>query len=289
VATANITLIIIQAGAIVSIFAFMLSMGLRTRLADLLYFGGRPGLLLRSLFSVDVVVPLIAMAVVILLRPAKATAIGLLLLASSPAAPLVLKKISKAGGKPEYAVSLHLVLALMAIVTTPVTLDLLSAVTGVRFNVSPVAVAGRVGLSILVPILAGMVIGWLFPALARRFIRPLEALSNIVLILVFIIVLLFTYRLLLMLDIGSYMAIILMIVGALVSGHLMASRLPEEQTTLALESATRNIGLALLIASAYAPLEKALPVLIPYIITSAIIGLIYVRYRKIERPEPSRA
>jgi BASS family bile acid:Na+ symporter len=143
-----------------------------------------------------------------------------------------------------------------------------------------VAVAGRVGLSILVPILAGMVIGWLFPALARRFIRPLEALSNIVLILVFIVVLLFTYRLLLMLDIGSYIAIASMIVGALVSGHLLAWGQPEEQATLALESATRNIGLALLIASDFAPLEKALPVLIPYVLTSAIICFIYVRYQK---------
>jgi BASS family bile acid:Na+ symporter len=267
----------------VSIFAFMFSRGLRTSPADLRYFGARPGLLLRSLFSVDLLVPLIAMAVVILLKPAKATAIGLLLLASSPAAPLVIKKISKAGGKPEYAVSLHLVLASLAIVTTPVTLDILSAVTGLRFDVSPVAVAGRVGLSILVPIIAGMAVRWLFPALARRFIRLLEALSDIVLVLVFIIVLLFTYRLLLMLDIGSYVAIILMIVGALVSGHLLAWGQPEEQATLALESATRNIGLALLIASDFAPLEKALPMLIPYLIVSMIIGFIYVRYRKMSR------
>lgn len=261
----------------------MFSTGLRTRFADLRYFDARPGLLLRSLFSIVILVPLIAMAVVVLVRPANATATGLLLMASSPAAPLVLKKISKAGGKPEYAVSLHIVLALLAIATTPVTLDLFSGAPCFSYDVSPLAVAERVGLSILAPIIAGMVIGWLFPALARRFIRPLEILSNIALILVFIVVLLFTYRLLLILDIRSYIAIASMTVGALVSGHLMAWGLPEEQTTLALESATRNVGLALLIASAFASLENALPVLIPYIITSSIIGFIYVRYRKIAR------
>lgn len=281
VTTANTTLIIIQAGAIVSIFSYMLSRGLGTRVSDLGYFSARPGLLLRSLFSVDILVPLIAILVVIIVMPSKATAAGLLLLASSPAAPLVLKKISKAGGKSEYAVSLHLILASLAIVTTPVTLDILCGATNFHLVISPLAVAERVGLSILLPIIAGMTFRWLFPALAGRLIRPLEAISNVILVLVFIIVLLLTYTIFLMPDTRSFISILLVIIGALFSGHLIASGLPEEQTTLALESSGRNIGLALLIASDYAPLEQSLPVLLPYIIMSVIIGFIYVRYRKI--------
>lgn len=278
--TANTFLTAVQAGAIVSIFSYMLSRGLGTRILDLRYLISRPGLLARSLFSVDILVPLIALAIVILVSPSKATAAALLLLASSPAAPLVLKKISKAGGRSEYAVSLHLVLASLAIITTPVTLDLLSGATGFNLGVNPLDVAGRVGLSILVPIIAGMLFRWLFPALARRLIRPLEALSNILLMLVFAIVLLLTYRILLMPELSSIIAIVLMIVAALVSGHLIASGSPEERTTLALESSTRNIGLALLIASDYASMEQALPILLPYIVISVIIGFIYVRYRK---------
>jgi BASS family bile acid:Na+ symporter len=267
----------------VSIFAFMFSRGLRTRPGDLWYFRARPGLLFRSLFSVDMLVPLIAVIVIFLVRPAKATAAGLLILASSPAAPLVFKKISKSGGEPEYAVSLHIVLASLAIITTPVTLELLSSATDFQFNVSPLAVAARVGLSILLPIIAGIAIRWLFPALARHLIQPLEALSNIILILVLMLVLLFSYRLLFMPDIRSIAAIVLMVVGALVSGHLMASGSPREQSTLALESSTRNIGLALLMASDFASLEQALPVLVPYVVTSMVVGFIYVRYCKIGR------
>jgi BASS family bile acid:Na+ symporter len=288
VTTADITMTVIQAGAALSIFAFMFSTGLRTRIADLRYLGTRVGLMLESLLSVDVLVPLIALAVVLLVRPANATAIGLLILAASPAAPMALKKISKAGGVSEYAVSLHIVLALLAILTVPVTLALLSSITGIQLESSPLEVAGQVGLSILLPIVAGMVFGWLFPALAGRIARPLEALSNAILAIVVLIVILSTYHLLLALDIRSYMAIALMIAGALVAGHLMSTGRPEERTTLALESASRNIGLALLIASAYAPLEKALPVLIPYLAASAIIGLIYVRYQKMGQGERSR-
>ncbi len=242
---------------------------------------------MKSLFSVDMLVPLIAILAVIIIGPSKDTVTALVLLASSPAAPLVLRKISKAGGRSEYAVSLHLVLASLAIVTTPITLDLLSGVLGFHLGVDPMDVAGRVGLSILLPIIASITFRWLFPALARRLMRPLEALSNIILILVFILVLFLTYKIFLMPDIRSFVAILLMIVLALVSGHLIASGSPEEQTTLALESSTRNIGLALLIASDYAPLEQALPVLLPYIIISMIIGLIYVRYRKMGQNAPN--
>jgi BASS family bile acid:Na+ symporter len=274
---------LIQTGAMVSIFAFVFSRGLRTRFGDLKYFDTRPGLLLRSIISVDVLVPLIAMAVILLIKPAKPTVIGLLLLAASPAAPMVLKKIAQVGGKHEYAISLQIVLASLAILTTPLTLSLLSSAAGFQREISPLAVAGRVGVSILLPLIAGMIIRRLFPALADRIFPSLEALSNIILILVVVLVLLSTYHLILTMDIMSYVAIALMIGGALVAGHLMAWGRPEEQTTLALESATRNIGLALLIASTFASLDKALPVLIPYLVTSTILGLIYVRFQKKEK------
>jgi bile acid:Na+ symporter, BASS family len=271
-----------------STLTFVLSRGLRTPVSDLRYFVARPGLLLKSLLSVDLIVPLIAIAVILLIMPARSTSIGLLLLAASPAAPLVLNNISRAGGKLDYAVSLQVMLASLAIITTPLTIFILSSITNLHLGVGPLAVARQVGFIILVPIIAGIVFRWLFPALARRIVRPLEALSSVVLILVFILVILFTYRLLLILDLRSYLAIALMTVGSLVVGHLMASRLPEEQTTLAIESASRNSGLALLIASDFVTLEKALPVMIPYIITSALISFIYVRYRKMKGGAESR-
>lgn len=279
---------IIQAGAMVSVFAFVFSRGLSTSVEDLKYFGTRQWLLFRSLISVDVLVPLIAITVIILIKPTKAISAGLIIMASSPAAPMVLKKISKAHGKHEYAVSLYIVLALLAIVTTPVTLALLSSFGGFQLEISPWAVAGRIGASILLPIIAGIIIRWQFPALAEHITRPLETLSNIALILVVILVLLSTYQLLFTMDIQSYLAMALMIAGALAAGHLMAAGRPEEQTTLALESSMRNIGLALLIASAYAPLEKALPVLIPYLVTATIISWIYARYQKMARENHAR-
>ncbi len=274
------TLALIQAGSMVSTFAFLFSRGLGTRVGDLRYLSSRPGLLIRSLLSVDLLVPLIALATIAIVRPAVNVTAGLLLFAASPAAPTVLRNISQAEGNRQYAMSLQVALALLAIFTTPATLYLLSAATRFQLDVSPLMVAVLVGLSILVPIVVGMIIGHRFPAMAGRISWPLEVFSFIVLILVFILVLLSTYQLLLQLDIRSYIAIVVMTAGALAAGHLLAGGRPEDQATLALESATRNAGLAMLIASAYTTLEKALPVLVPYVFISAIIGFIYVLYRK---------
>lgn len=176
--------------------------------------------------------------------------------------------------------SLNLVIALLSIFITPVTLALLSSASGIQLVVSPVAVAETVGGSILLPMLAGIVAGWLFPVVAERAILPLEALSNVAFTLAAFILLLSTYHLLLAMDFRSYLAIALMIVGALAAGYVMAPGRSEEKRTLALESATRNTGLALLIASTYVPLEKALPVLIPYMVTAVIIDRVYLKYRK---------
>lgn len=286
---ANDLLTMIKVCAAVSVFTFVFSRGLSTRVDDLGYFITRSGLMVRSFLSVDVLVPLITIGVIHLVSPSRATAIGLILLAASPVAPLVTRNISQARGKLDYAMSLQVMLASLAVVTTPATLFLLSRATGITMNIDPMSVAESLGLSVLVPILAGVFIRRLFSALAERLIRPLETFSTIVLALVFIIVLLFTYQLVFVPNIRSYIAMVLVVAGALAAGHLIASGHPEERTTLALESAARNSGLALLIASEYAPLEKALPMMIPYVLVSVIICLIYVRYRKMGQCAASSA
>lgn len=279
----NTILTLIQAGSMLSTFTYMFARGLGTRKGDLWYLGARPGLLFKSLLTVFVIVPLIAAAAIVLVRPAKATAICMLLLAASPVAPMALKIILKAGGDREYALDLHFILALLMIVTTPITIELLSILIDFHLEVSPEAVAGVVGLSILLPIVSGIIAGRIFPAPARHMIRPLEILSNAASMAVNVIVLLFTYKLLFMLDIVSYLAIALMVLGALIAGHLIAKGRPGEQATLALESATGNFGVVFLIVSTFTTLDKAMPVIIPYIIIALIICLIYILYMKKKR------
>jgi predicted Na+-dependent transporter len=63
-------------------------------------------------------------------------------------------------------------------------------------------------------------------------------------------------------------------------GHLLGARDAEERTTLAMESASHGIGLALTIAVLHFRPDQALQVLVPYLIVFTVIGAIYLRLRR---------
>ena len=62
------------------------------------YFRKQPWLLLRSLFAALVLVPAVALAFILLLKPAHGVAIGLAILVACPPAPLMIKAAPKVGG-----------------------------------------------------------------------------------------------------------------------------------------------------------------------------------------------
>jgi bile acid:Na+ symporter, BASS family len=69
-----------------------------------------------------VLVPLAALVIILLLKPSPAVAVGLAILVASPAAPMMLVKVPKKGGSLAYMASLHMSLALLALLTVPITL-----------------------------------------------------------------------------------------------------------------------------------------------------------------------
>ena len=79
--------------------------------------------------------------------------------------------------------------ALFSIVFVPVAAHLAGLVVGRPIDVSPLTVARIVATSILLPLVAGVVVGRLKPALAARLAAPLSAAGTIVLLLAFIPVL----------------------------------------------------------------------------------------------------
>ena len=111
----DILLTLMKVGLPISLTAVMFSQGLRLALGQhLTFFKEHSAVMARSLLAVLVLVPLVGLSVVAILRPSPAVAIGLLILASSPAAPFQLLNIAKKGGSLIYLATLHLSLALFA-------------------------------------------------------------------------------------------------------------------------------------------------------------------------------
>ena len=238
----------IKFGLIAGTIILTLAQGLDIPIGHLAYFREHPGLLLRSLLAVVVLVPVAALLVILLVSPSPAVAVGLAILAACPAAPQMIVSIPKAGGELAYVASLHLALGVLSLVTIPVTLALLSDALNFQASVSPYVIAEQVGTSLFIPLLLGMLFLAVFPRAAKKIRMPLALIGQAISLLTIVLILIMNYHFLLQLDLRSYLAMALMIMIALGIGHFLAPPQPEERTTLALESAARHPGLAFLIA-----------------------------------------
>ena len=258
----------------------MFSAGLQMDPSHLMYFRDKPVLLFRSLLAVIVLVPLAALLIVFVLHPSDKTAVGLAILASSPAAPLMLIRASKVSGKYDFIGTLHLSIALLAIITTPLTLALMSKALGFSASVDPAQIAKIVLKIIILPVGLGLAVRALFPGTAGRAVAPLVRFGWIVLAIMVLIILSLKIRLIFEMEISAYIVIAVFIASALAIGHFSVPERSGERTTLALEAAGRNPGFALVIAQLNFSPDKALPFLIPYTIVFMALSAAYIVWRK---------
>ena len=271
---------IIKAGTFIAVLCLMFSAGLRMAPSHLVYFRDKPALLFRSLLAVIVLVPVAALLIVFLLHPSDKAAVGLAILASSPAASLMLLRASKTSGRLDFIASLHFSLALLSIITTPVTLALMSKALGFSAGVDAAEIAKLVLKIIVLPVGLGLLLRARFSVAADRIVVPLSRFGWIVLVLMILLILPLTIRFIFEMEISSYIAIIAFLVSALAIGHFSVPEESGERTALALESAGRNPGFALVIAQLNFTPDKAVPFLIPYLIVFMALSAAYIIWRK---------
>ncbi|MGZ3421176.1 MAG: bile acid:sodium symporter family protein [Polyangiales bacterium] len=269
----------LKIGLIAAIFATMCAEGMRIVPADLGAVWRRPSKLLRGLAAVVVLVPIMALLTIALVQPSRGVAVALAFLASAPLAPFVLTKLARTGEDFRLAASLHMTLAAFSIVTAPVALMVMGHIVGLPATVAPpLSIAQRVFVSLFLPFGIGIGIRGAFPRHAVRLQRWFQ-LAGGTLLLVMVAVLVVAGRsIFLRFGLRDYVAMALFCVLALASGHFMAAH-DDERTTYALESAARNPGVALFMAtSSLGPVRGA--VLLPYLLVFVIVSSLYTAVRK---------
>jgi BASS family bile acid:Na+ symporter len=245
-----------------------------------LYFMERPKLMVRSLIAVLVLVPAAALALILLLKPAPAVAIGLAILVACPPAPLMFKTTpTMGGGSATFMAGLHLNFAVLAFVTVPLVVYLLSIPLGFHAEVDLGTMAWILARTILIPIGLGMAVRAFLPAFADRAGPVLAKAGMVGLVVVVLFALAAQYPALLKMDLWSYLVIAVVSAATLAIGHLLGPDNPHERTTLAVECGVRHPVLAITIASANFSPQKALPVLVPCVITFIAIAMIYLAVR----------
>src|SRR5262245_17646084 len=161
----NLTSLILLALKL-SIFLTVLGIGLQASLQDATSLLRRPGLLLRSLVSMNVLMPLLAGVLVASFDLHPAVKIVLIALLVSPVLPILTKKDLRALGILSYTSGLLVVTVILSIVLIPITIEIFNKVFGTSARMSPGAVAALVFSTVLAPLTVGIFIHEASPSVA---------------------------------------------------------------------------------------------------------------------------
>jgi BASS family bile acid:Na+ symporter len=277
---AQLVLLALKLSIIVIVFA----LGLKTTPSGWLWLLRRPGLLAKSLLAMNVIMPAFAIAAVELMHLKHPVVVALIALSLSPVPPLLPRKLAQAEAA-HFAVNLLAIAAALSVIWIPITIEIVERIAGRPLAAPPLTVAKLVALMVLVPLLAGTVVGAYARGLADRIGPRLSRAAGVVLLLALVLILFQFWRAALgLVGDGTLLALIGFIVVGLIVGHLLGG--PEEggRSVLALASASRHPGIAAAIAHLNFPNERDVPAaILLYLLLGALVSLPYIRWRKRRR------
>jgi len=270
--------LVIKLSVILTVFA----LGMNASLRDATYLFRKPTLLIRSLVSMNIVMLIVAIAIVRIFDLPPAVKIALVALAVSPVPPALPKKAVKVPGEGSYGIGLLVAAALSAIILVPISVEILGKYFGTDSHMPVDRVALVVVTVVLAPLLAGIGVRHLAPALSVRVARGLSLIAAVALTIAILPVLFTTsHAIWQMIGSGLLDSLIAFAVIGLAVGHWLGGPNADDRTVLALASSMRHPGVALAIASLNFPNEKAvLAVMLCHLVIGTLVAIPYMYWRK---------
>jgi BASS family bile acid:Na+ symporter len=267
-----------------SLMLMVLAVGLDASMREAMYVFRRPGVLVRSVLAFAVAVPLFAALVVAALPLDRAVKIAILLMAVSPLPPFMPAKEIKLGGRRRYVYGLLVAVSLLAVALVPITVAILARAFGEEASIGPGPVLRLVLVSLMVPLAVGMLVRHLAPAAAARAAPPAARVANILLLLTLLPILFGVLPTLLhLIGNGTVAAMAVVVLGALLAGHLLGGPEAQDQAALAIACTTRHPGVALLVAHANFADPEIKAAILWFVIVGVLVGLPYQAWYKRHR------
>lgn len=238
------------------VVVMMTAIGLRTRPEEFAEIGRRPGALVLMLGVNVAIVPALVLALTTALALPSEITVGLAICAAAPGGPTGPLFAAQARGHLATAVTSMVMLSLLSVVTAPTALAL---TLGASSTIDSDAIGALVWPMIrtlagfqLVPLVAGMMMRRLRPALSERIALPMTRIANVLLLVVIVGLLVMKGRVLA--DVG---VIALLTAAGLVPVCMaLGFAIPgpaDQRRSFAMVTAVRNISLALLLGASYFP------------------------------------
>ncbi len=273
---------LLRLALIASVLLLVFGLGLQATTGDATHVLRRPRLLLRALLAVYVVVPVVAVGLAALFHLGVPVEVAIVAMAVSPVPPILPGKELKLGGRPSYVYGLLVALSLAAIVLVPLAIKILGWVFQRDLHISIVAVAKLVGMTVFLPLVAGLAVRLVSSDLANR-VAPWATRLGTVLLVVGLVPVLIAAGPVIWSLVGNGSGLVMAAVVAvgLAAGHGLGGPHPDDRTALAMAASMRHPGVALAIARANFPEERrvAAAVLL-FLLVSLIVTTPYGAWRK---------
>lgn len=271
---------VLTAFAAVTVFTVMLAIGIGIAPRDLRWIWSRPSAMARGLFAVLVAVPALAIVITRALDLPRLAQIGIVLMAIAPGAPVALRRSLTAGGHRAFAPTLQIAVAVLAIVSMPLSIAALNHLYAGQASIAPLHVARQVFFAQLLPLALGMALRQGCPAIADRIEPALARFGTALLVVFAVLALVAVWKVTLAAGWRVNAAIALVTCAALAVGHLLGGPDPATRTAVAISSAARNAGLALLVAALNSAHPGIKATVLAYLVVSVVTIVPYVAWRR---------
>jgi BASS family bile acid:Na+ symporter len=265
-----------------SVLLLVFALGLRATVEDAAYLFRQPARLLRGFLAMGVIVPAVAAILAALFDVAHPVKIALLAMAVSPVPPILPGKQLKLGGRSRYVFGLLVAASLVAVVFVPLAIEVLGWLFGRETHVGAGVVARIVGITVLLPLAAGLAIHQMAPMVAER-VGPWASKFGTVLLLAAVLVVLVAMgpAILSLVGDGTVLVIAAVVAAGLLAGHWLGGPDPDDRTALAIASSMRHPGVALAIARLNFPEDKLVPAaVVLFLLVNVIVTLPYGAWRR---------
>ncbi|MBP1703129.1 MAG: bile acid:sodium symporter, family [Chloroflexi bacterium] len=242
----------------------MLATGLSLTVAQILQPLKNARLVILALVANFVLVPLLAFAITRLLPLDESLQVGLIVLSTVAGAPFLVKEVQAAKGNISLGVGLMFLLMIVTILYVPLVLPLL--LPGIEVN--PWDIAKSLIVTMLIPIILGLLIRANAADDAQHWAPMLNKVSGVALLLMLVTGLgLNVANIISLIGSWGFLALILFVVGSLLIGFVLGGRDPAVRSVLGLGTAQRNVAAAILVSTLNFPGTMT----IPYVLVASIV------------------
>lgn len=262
--------------AFTTVFSVMAAIGTTLRPAVSFEYIRSPSLLVRGLVNALALVPLVGISSSFLVGLSLPEKVGVALIVFAPGAPLALRRTLGSGGHAGFAPTLQVAVAILALPALPLWVAIGNRILGTHGIVDLAAVARQISLAQLLPLALGAAVRSAAPVWGPRFGIALGRAGAALLIVAVVTEVINLHAIIALARPGPVIVSSITTVIAIAIGHLWGGAVTAIRHSIAVASALRNVGLALLIAETNMVPPMVQATIITYAISALVVVSVYI-------------